>query len=501
MADFPEKENKELEDTEEVSTIFSDPAAHNDTNVKSKKLLPKILAGVLAVCVLIGSTVAVIKLIPVLDDGSGASSTATTTNTITVKKADAKNVEKITILKGESKTEIYNETKDDKITWYTGQVDKELTDSESISAVVTALTDISATREITQKTASECGLEEPVIKATVTFKDGKSYEVAVGEKSPDNSGYYLSIADKIYLVSDSVYTTLNFNILDFANTDSIPGFGTETEVFDTLIISGKNFPQSVKIIQNEELAISEYYRYLVVSPQKRLAKGIETVFPLFQEGVLVAGAYSYDVSSASLEKFGLNNPDLTATMTVGSKTITYKFTLQEDGDYAAVGSGSKLIHRVAASNLSALMGYETVDFYENTLFTINIDDISQFVFETKGKTYTFDIAKNEDEDSDEKYNVVYNGKKIKSSNFQNFYRECISLTTQDHTTENIAPTADMAFRLKHKSGAVTNVIFTKVNDTRYQANINGIDMGKVTANSLNNISLLAEKLIKGEKID
>ena len=91
-----------------------------------------------------------------------------------------------------------------------------------------------------------------------------------------------------------------------------------------------------------------------------------------EEGVLVAGAYSYDVSSASLEKFGLNNPDLTATMTVGSKTITYKFTLQEDGDYAAVGSGSKLIHRVAASNLSALMGYETVDFYENTCYTKSV---------------------------------------------------------------------------------------------------------------------------------
>ena len=498
MADFPEKENKGT--TEEFSTIFSDPTAHNDTNVKTKKLLPKILAGVLALCVLIGGTVAVVKLIPVLDDGSGNSSTDSAS--ITVKKAKKENVQTVTLLKGESKIELFSETEEDALNWYTRQVSKGLTDSTKIEDVVKALTDISAKMEITQKTADECGLENPAVKATVTLKDGSSYVVNLGGKSPDNSGYYLGLDnnDKIYLVEEKLNTSLQVDILDFANTDNVVGFGPEIEEFDTLLVSGKNFPQTMKIEANEDNAISEYYKYLVTSPQKRLAKGIENVLPLYQNGILVAGAYSYDVSAASLQKFGLDNPDLTTVMTADGKTITYKFALQEDGDYAVVGNDSKLIHRVAASNIGVLVNYKPVDFYENTVFMANIDDISKFTFETKDKSYAFDISKNGD-DSEEKYNIIYNGNKLKSSNFQNFYRHCISLKTQDHTTENITPTADISFKVKYNDGGENNVIFTKVNATRYQTTVDGIDMGKVTASSLDDIVKLVEKLIKGETIE
>ena len=496
MADFPEKETNDIE---EVSTIFSDPTVHNDTNKKDKKVLPKILAGALALCVLIGSTVAVIKLIPVLDDGTTTSSTPD--NTISVKKVDVADVNNVTVLNAGGTTEICAETKDDETTWYTKQVAKELTSSDSIKSVVTAVADIKASQEITKKTAAECGLENPAIKATVALKDGKSYEITLGGKSPDNSGYYLGISDKIYLVLESVYEALNFNILDFANTDNIECFGTETETFDSLIVSGKNFPQTVNIVKNEDNEISEYYRYLVVSPQKRLAKGIENVLPLYQDGILVAGAYAYDVSAASLAKVGLDNPDLITTMTVGDKTITYKFALQEDGDYAVVSTNSKLIHKVAASNIGVLPSYTAVDFYENVLFTANIDDVSELIFETKDKSYKFGITAN-GEDAEEPFTVIYNGdKKLICSNFQNFYRECISITTQDHTTESITPTADMAIRVKYHDGTQTNIIFTRVNTTRYQSTVDGIDMGKVTASALNEIANLAEKLIKGETIE
>ena len=502
MADFPEKEINEIEETtdiEEVSTIFSDPTVHNDTNKKDKKVLPKILAGTLALCVLIGSTVAVIKLIPVLDDGTTTSSTSD--NSISVKKVDVADVTNVTVLNAGGTTEICAETKDDETTWYTKQVAKELTSSDSIKSVVTAVADVKASQEITKKTAAECGLESPAIKATVVLKDGKSYEITLGGKSPDNSGYYLGCNDKIYLVLESVYTSLNFDILDFANTDSIEGFGTETETFDSLIVSGKNFPQTVNIVKNEDNEISEYYRYLVVSPQKRLAKGIENVLPHYQDGILVAGAYAYDVSAASLAKVGLDNPDLITTMTVGDKTITYKFALQEDGDYAVVSTNSKLIHKVSASNIGVLPSYTAVDFYENVLFTANIDDVSELIFETKDKSYKFGITAN-GEDAEEPFTVIYNGdKKLICSNFQNFYRECISITTQDHTTESITPTADMAIRVKYHDGTQTNIIFTRVNTTRYQSTVDGIDMGKVTASALNEIANLAEKLIKGETIE
>lgn len=98
MSDFPEKENIEetteptLTPEEEGSTVFSDPAEHKKTAVKQKKrLLPKVIAAVLAVGVLAGGTVAVIKLIPEREEESSAPSIETI-SVLDMKSDDFKSV-------------------------------------------------------------------------------------------------------------------------------------------------------------------------------------------------------------------------------------------------------------------------------------------------------------------------------------------------------------------------------------------------------------------------
>ena len=84
MSDFPEKENTEnvaepeLDAAQETSTVFSDPAEHKKTaSGQKKKLLPAVIAAVLAVAVLAGGTVAVIKLIPEREEESSTPSVET----------------------------------------------------------------------------------------------------------------------------------------------------------------------------------------------------------------------------------------------------------------------------------------------------------------------------------------------------------------------------------------------------------------------------------------
>ena len=72
MEQFPEN-NQEIEQEEE-STIFAAPVEHNDRKVKTGGRWKKILAAFLAVAILAGGTFAIIKLIPVLDEGSSTSS-------------------------------------------------------------------------------------------------------------------------------------------------------------------------------------------------------------------------------------------------------------------------------------------------------------------------------------------------------------------------------------------------------------------------------------------
>ncbi len=520
MADFQENEN--LETNEEFSTVFSDPAQHKTVKQKDKKLLPKILAGVLALCILVGTTVAVIKLIPTKEEGEEQTET---TNNIEVKKLESDDIASVNVTNLGGTVELYSqEVADDstesesdaKLEWYTKQVDKSLTDSSIIERVVNTVATISASMEITKKTAEECGLTSASTKAVVTPKKADGYTVLLGDKSPDNTGYYLKIEneDKIYLVSDDVYSSLRFDILDFAATPTIEGFDKEDkevadsfteqgtiQKFDRLTISGENYPEAIDIYPNDDEQLSEYYSYIIKTPQLRLAQNLENITPLFESGITPSGAYSYDVTSASIKKVGLDKPDMQIKMQIGKATVIFKIKQQADGDYAVINENSPVIYRVSASTLSTVAGYETTDYYLSTVFMINIEKISNFTVNTPEKSYSFDVVKNEDEDAEEDYNVTIGGKKLVSDNFQNFYANCISLTTKDYINDNLTSKPEFSFVITLKEGGKSVVEFTKVSATRYQCKLDGVGMGRVTTSELSNLIKLAEKTANGETID
>ena len=97
MNNFDENQNIEInEENDELSTVFADPAAHKVTadgkKNQNKKRIMSIIAGVLAVAVLIGGTVAVVKLIPEKEDDDGTTSQTPQINVLSMKEAEVKNV-------------------------------------------------------------------------------------------------------------------------------------------------------------------------------------------------------------------------------------------------------------------------------------------------------------------------------------------------------------------------------------------------------------------------
>lgn len=532
MSDFPEKENKKQEAAqptltpeEEASTVFSDPAEHKKTAPgQRKKLLPVIIAAVLAVAVLAGGTLAVIKLIPEREEESSTPSI----DTISVLDADSDDFKTVTVTNENGTFKLYSveEAKDSDssdasggetdINWYLDGYDRELIDSTSVGYIAGYAQSIEAVREITAKTAAECGLESPEIRVDVVKNDGSEFSILAGDESPDGTGTYvkLSTDDKIYITEGDIKGDFTFDALSLAETSSVPGVAVTDAVkdytddngalttFDTITLTGKNLSEKVVLAPNTDKTLSDYAAYMTVSPTKRIADNVNDIFDLFKNGVSAAGAYSFDTSVSARNKLGLDNPDLTATVKIGSVTQTYSFKQQEDGDYAVWYEGAKLIKKVSASSLP-FIDYKVNDYYASWVCLQSINELSNFTLKTPDKTYSFDIVYDDSEDAEETYVITYEGKKLVAENFQSFYQECISLSCSDYTVDNVSgePAMSIIFTYADTSREKSLVEFRKASETKYQYNIDGIDMGKINSSSLNKILKLVEKVANGESIN
>ena len=290
MSDFFEKEQNDLEQTtpaddtvseasvsketvsDEESTVFSAPIEHNDKVVKKngKKRITSIIAACLAVAILIGGTIAVIKLIPEMSDEETSSSvfeditvidtdsTAFTTVTVTNSNGEFKFVtQQITATNDDGETETTDY-------WCVEGVDITKLSNTSMNSIISAAASVTAIREITTKTASECGFDNPKIKVKVESDGHDPYTILIGDESPDGLGSYLMVEgiDTIYVAPETAFSSFEFSLLDLADKTSIPAttFTTDTSdnksedgayaYFDSLTLSGTLFPNMITIINN-----------------------------------------------------------------------------------------------------------------------------------------------------------------------------------------------------------------------------------------------------------
>lgn len=519
MNNFPENEN--VKEQEEFSTVFSDPMQHKTVVKKdgNKKRLKIVITALVLVAVLVSGTFAVVKLIPEKQDDTSTptfeeievlSQSDSDYKTVTVKNQNGSFKFYSVVTKAE------DEEMQDTVNWYMDGYDESVLNTSSISQIINALTEISASREISEKTAAECGLENPIIESEIVTQDDARFSVLIGDKSPDNSGVYLKLStnDTIYLIPDSIDTILDFTALDMANTDALEGLKLSDKYssytsegtlasFDSLTVSGKNFEKPVVIEANTDDALATYMPYLITSPTKRVAENNEDLFALFSSGATVSGAYSFDVSSSTINALGLNDPDFVATIKIQDFSYTYKFKLQSDGDYAVIGDDSVMVKKVSVDSCKYL-GYSTTDFYSAWVFMESIENISNLTLKTADKTYSFDITENaESEDDDDTFLITYEGKNdIKSSEFQTFYRFCISLMCSDFTTDTVETDEALSITYTYKDETVTPVTisFKKASATKYQYSLNGTAMGKINASEFIKVDKYLQQLVSGKTV-
>lgn len=505
MSNLPENQeiNNNQENTaEESSTVFSAPSQHDGKDKKTKKPLKTIICAFLVVAILLGSTIAVVNLIPEREEETKNPAISD----IEILAEDDEDFKRIVVNNKNGKY-IFNSNNKK---WSVENYSDDVINSSEIDVIVSATASINGFRKITQMTIEECGLTNPEIKIDILKTDSDEFSILIGANSADNSGCYvkLSNSDEIYIADNSVKESFEFSELDLAVTDDLPAFDIEEGMddyvnsdgvlsnFDKLVIKSVNFSDELVVHKNDDEVLSDYAPYIITSPTNRIAENMTDVFSLFSTGKTVDGVYSLDVKSATLKKFGLDNPDFQAKIYIKNKTLTYKFALQEDGNYAVVCDESKLISKVNAEN-AVFTKYKIHEFYSSWICLISIDHLDSFTFKDGNTTYNFKIDSVNDENAEDKYNITLNGEKIDTESFQKFYEECISLTCTDFTISDVSSKPDYSITFKYDKehgGDQTVIDFYKSGATRYQYKTDGVTLGKVTASSIASVKSALEKI-------
>ncbi len=487
-------ENQDINTEYEESTVFSAPQEHIDEKLKSpkKNRIVAAVAAFLAVCILVGGTIAVIKLIPKKDDEN----TSSEVKKISVLDFDKSEFETVTVENKNGRFYLYPKSDDTDNKWYLKDLAEEKISTYETGNIISAAAKIEALMEINQKSFEDCGFDAPSVKVSVASKKLGDFYIAFGDVSPDNSGVYLysSVDEKIYLVTLDVFYTFDFTALDLASTDAVPALSEKEDLggyfengnltsFDNLTVFGSRFMYPVEIHSNS----NDLFQYKVTSPISRYADSekVGSLLTPFTSGISVSGVYSFDTDAAAQKAFGLDNPDFIISLSLGKSIFTYNFALQDDGFYAAFGDGMNTVKKISPSSAEFLSINED-DIYNKLVYIRNISELKNMTFETDGKVYSFDISENAEGD-EEKYTVMYGDKKIKSQNFQNFYMQFMSLTLVDFSSGK-AGNADMTVKITDNGNKTETLSFYKASATEYYCALDGAPVGKITASAYNKLS-------------
>lgn len=507
-------------ETDEFSTIFSNPQEkrpYKPENAGKKKIF-SLIAAVVAVAVLVSGTVAVIKLIPEKTEES--TEQVSSSNDISVLSLDYTLFDKVTIanengnfvFSGDRTTE-----KDDqgnettKMAWTVDGFGSDKISSDLIDNIVSSLKEVSATREITEKSAEDCGILEPSRKIDIESEKYGNFSVLLGAASPDKTGVYLKLSNKdnIYLVNDDVATTFDFDYLDLANVSGFKGLDTTNlsayldadgaiSTFDRLEISGENIEETLVFEPNSDEFLKAYIPYVVTSPIRQESDKLTDVLALFSTGLTSDGAYSFEINDEELKKVGLDNPDFIITIKLGSVNKTFKISAVDESYCAVIDNNSTMIEKVSIGSIP-FINYTSNDFYSTWVFLRTIDYIKDITFEVDGEKYSFNITTSEDDET-KTYKIKLGDKKITTEYFQDFYTQFISLQAADFVVGDSEQSPEMTVTVNYTDGHTEVIDFTRTAATKYQYRIDGRTVGRITSSSYNKVLKALKTVAKNKAV-
>lgn len=317
-------------------------------------------------------------------------------------------------------------------------------DEEKINDLLEQFTSFAAAFSIDDvEDYSQYGLDEPICTIHITAGE-ESYTVELGDFSKMDEQRYVSIGDgKVYLVSEDPYDSYSAILRDMIHNDTIPSFNTASRItFSgeesyTIIRdeNGKSIDQDdVYFVDGSPLDTTNVSNYLSVLCSLSLTEYV-----------------SYNVTTAELSEFGLDEPNLTVELSyivkdsdgneagTGSLTVhisqnpeeaaAYDEAVQKNlADlpdvtcYVCVGQ-SQIVYKISQDVYDQLTNVSYNTMRHQSLFTADFDTVTSMDASLNGESYTFSyIPPTDKDDEDAEGTWTYNGEEFDIYNLKTALR-------------------------------------------------------------------------------
>lgn len=452
---------------EEVNSVEKTKREHKFSKRTRNLILTSATALLLAVVLLI------LTLLPGEDiGGSSDTSTPTVDTTITLvdkSSDDAVAVKQVDIRNADDEYSLLYDT-DSKQLIIKGYeditVDEELSNTLiAYTEVITAVDKITSIGEL-----KEYGLDQPAGTATVTYSDGSTVTVTVGNLTPSEDSYYarLSNDDNVYIIeSDCVYLFLvraaAFADITLLTTPTVKSDDANgVAVLKSVKYSGKNHstPLSIRRSYYTDSAEMTLFSYIIDKPYVRgTSDDVSSLLGNFKSLDASQALYLHPTADQK-KKLGFNDPLIVMDITMAVETAESEessTTLDEEaekkiyynsystkltvgsidsnGNYVVMLEGINAIYLVEKSALSTLAERTYDNTVNQLLFLKNISELGRISITIDGEKHDFVLTHYpEKEDNDENMVVTKDGKRYPTADFRELYQQLMGLERYQSTS-------------------------------------------------------------------
>lgn len=505
FVDSPSAKDNTLE---EAFSSFTEVNYANKKPVKTRKFSKRTISLIVTsgAAVVLAVVLLLVTLLPNsgadVDSGSADNADVDTSvvlldksnnNSVTVSQIDCTN-------KDGKYTLFYNNT--EKIFQLKGYEDillsEELTNTVSTySSLLKAADQVKSPKEL-----STYGLDDPIASATITYQDGSTAVIHVGDITPSEMGYYVRIEgiDGVYIFeSDSVYA---YTIMAAAYADttliSTPSVKKDDEngsaVMKEIRYTGKKYPQPLHIRRSFHTDMEEltYYSYIISEPYLRgtsdAASGLFTNFKsLSAVQALILHPTEEQKKRAGFEDplsviqvtLAVETPDESDTSETDDAEINkyYNETVStitvantdEDGNYIVMVNGIDAIFLVDAATFSSVAERDYANSVNPLLFAKNITKLNRIVIKTSEVECDLKLEHfPEAEEADDEMKITQGSETYSTEEFRELYTLMMSIMRYDTWTEELPDTSDLTIYLYNSDGSLfLGADFYSISGSRY----------------------------------